>query len=99
MGGYTESTRARCVLFYPLGLMYIQAAIEKRSHYRADIIDPVVQDLDYEEFEQMLRGVNLDLVGISTYTLSSRRADDGEYCAQIIPMQRSFWVDTLCNVS
>ena len=56
--------------FPPLGLMHIQAAVEKRSHYIADICDPVVDDLDYPDFEQMLKRYPLDLVGISTYTHS-----------------------------
>ncbi len=56
--------------FPPLGLMYIQAAVEKRSSYRAEIFDPVVDDLDYPDFEQQLRNHPLDLVGISTYTHS-----------------------------
>ena len=56
--------------FPPLGLMYIQAAIEKRSHYKAEICDPVVDDLDYPDFEEMLKRYPLDLVGISTYTHS-----------------------------
>jgi radical SAM superfamily enzyme YgiQ (UPF0313 family) len=56
--------------FPPLGLMYIQAAVEKRSHYKAEIVDPVVDDLEYPDFEQMLKGYPLDLVGISTYTHS-----------------------------
>jgi radical SAM superfamily enzyme YgiQ (UPF0313 family) len=56
--------------FPPLGLMYIQAAVEKRSHYTAEIIDPVIDDIDYPEFEQRLKKVPLDLVGISTYTHS-----------------------------
>jgi anaerobic magnesium-protoporphyrin IX monomethyl ester cyclase len=56
--------------FPPLGLMYIQAAVEKRSSYRAEIFDPVVDDLDYPDFEQQLRNYPLDLVGISTYTHS-----------------------------
>jgi anaerobic magnesium-protoporphyrin IX monomethyl ester cyclase len=56
--------------FPPLGLMHIQAAIEKRSHYVAEICDPVVDDLDYPDFEQMLKRYPLDLVGISTYTHS-----------------------------
>ena len=56
--------------FPPLGLMYIQAAIEKRSHYKVEICDPVVDDLDYPEFEQLLRRYPLDLVGISTFTHS-----------------------------
>ena len=30
--------------------MYIQAAIEKRSSYIAEIVDPVVDDLDYPDF-------------------------------------------------
>ena len=50
--------------------MYIQAAIEKRSNYRAEIVDPVVEDFDYPEFKEMLKGYPLDLVGISTYTHS-----------------------------
>ena len=41
--------------FPPLGLMYIQAAMEKRSNYRAEIIDPVVDDIDYLEFEEQLK--------------------------------------------
>jgi anaerobic magnesium-protoporphyrin IX monomethyl ester cyclase len=56
--------------FPPLGLMYIQAAVEKRSHYKAEIVDPVIDDLDYPDFEQMLRRYPLDLVGISAYTHS-----------------------------
>jgi radical SAM superfamily enzyme YgiQ (UPF0313 family) len=56
--------------FPPLGLMYIQAAIEKRSGYKAEIFDPVVDDLDYPEFENQLKRYPLDLVGISTYTHS-----------------------------
>jgi anaerobic magnesium-protoporphyrin IX monomethyl ester cyclase len=56
--------------FPPLGLMYIQAAVEKRSSYKAEIFDPVVDDLDYPEFEAQLKRYPLDLVGISTYTHS-----------------------------
>jgi len=56
--------------FPPLGLMYVQAAIEKRSRYIAEICDPVVDDLDYPDFEQMLRRYPLDLVGIGAYTHS-----------------------------
>ena len=56
--------------FPPLGLMTVQAAIEKRSSYIAEIVDPVVDDLDYPEFEEMLRKYPLDLVGVSTYTHS-----------------------------
>ena len=56
--------------FPPLGLMHIQAAVEKRSHYVAEICDPVVDDLDYPDFEEMLKRYPLDLVGISTYTHS-----------------------------
>lgn len=56
--------------FPPLGLMYIQAAVEKRTPWTAEIYDPVVDDLDYPEFEQQLKRYPLDLVGISTYTHS-----------------------------
>ncbi len=56
--------------FPPLGLMYIQAAIEKRSGFKAEIFDPVVDDLDYPDFEAQLKRYPLDLVGISCYTHS-----------------------------
>jgi radical SAM superfamily enzyme YgiQ (UPF0313 family) len=56
--------------FPPLGLMHIQAAVEKRSHHRVEICDPVVDDLDYPDFEQLLKRYPLDLVGIETYTHS-----------------------------
>lgn len=56
--------------FPPLGLMHIQAGVEKRSSYRAEVVDPVVDNLDYPDFEQLLKRYPLDLVGISTYTHS-----------------------------
>jgi radical SAM superfamily enzyme YgiQ (UPF0313 family) len=56
--------------FPPLGLMHVQAGVEKRSHYTAEICDPVIDDLDYPDFEQMLKRTELDLVGIETYTHS-----------------------------
>jgi anaerobic magnesium-protoporphyrin IX monomethyl ester cyclase len=56
--------------FPPLGLMHIQAGVEKRSQYITEICDPVVDDLDYPDFEQMLKRYPLDLVGIETYTHS-----------------------------
>ncbi len=54
--------------FPPLGLMYIQSSMEKRTPYRAEIFDPVVDNLDYPDFEAQLRKYPLDLVGISAYT-------------------------------
>lgn len=56
--------------FPPLGLMYVQAAVEKRLGKRVEIFDPVVDDLDYPEFERQLRRYDLDLVGIEAYTHS-----------------------------
>lgn len=56
--------------FPPLGLMHIQAGVEKRSSFKAEIVDPVIENLDYPDFEQMLKRYPLDLVGISTYTHS-----------------------------
>ncbi len=56
--------------FPPLGLQYIQASVEKRTPWKAEIYDPVVDDLDYPDFEEELKRYPLDLVGISTYTHS-----------------------------
>ena len=56
--------------FPPLGLQYIQASVEARTPFKAEIYDPVVDDLDYPDFEAELKRYPLDLVGISTYTHS-----------------------------
>ncbi|MCB9744637.1 MAG: B12-binding domain-containing radical SAM protein [Alphaproteobacteria bacterium] len=56
--------------FPPLGLMYIQASVESRTPYVAEIFDPVVDNLDYPDFEAQLKRYPLDLVGISAYTHS-----------------------------
>ncbi len=56
--------------FPPLGLMYIQAAVEKRMGKTVEIFDSVVDDLDYPEFERQLARYDLDLVGIEAYTHS-----------------------------
>ncbi len=56
--------------FPPMGLMYIQASVEKRLDVVAEIFDPVVDDLDYPEFERQLARYDLDLVGISAFTHS-----------------------------
>jgi radical SAM superfamily enzyme YgiQ (UPF0313 family) len=54
--------------FPPLGLMYLQASLEKRTPFRTEVFDPVVDDLDYPEFERQLKKYPLDFVGISTFT-------------------------------
>ncbi len=54
--------------FPPLGLMHMQAAVEKSTPYRVEIFDPVVDDLDYPDFERQLRSYPLDVVGISAFT-------------------------------
>ena len=56
--------------FPPLGLMYMQASVEARTSFRAEVYDPVVDDLDYPDFEAELKRYPLDLVGISAYTHS-----------------------------
>ena len=56
--------------FPPLGLMYMQASVEARTPFRAEVYDPVVDDLDYPDFEAELKRYPLDLVGISAYTHS-----------------------------
>ena len=78
--------------------MYIQAAIEKRSNYIAEIIDPVVTDIDYPEFETMLRKYPLDLVGISAYTHSLPDVQQTiNLVERSIPMLVSYWVDHIAQ--
>ncbi len=54
--------------FPPLGLQYIQASVEARTPFKAEIYDPVVDDLDYPDVEAELKRYPLDLVGISAFT-------------------------------
>ena len=56
--------------FPPLGLMYLQSAVEKQTPWKAEIYDPVVDNLDFPEFEEQLKRYPLDLVGITAYTHS-----------------------------
>ncbi len=56
--------------FPPLGLMYVQASVEARTPFKAEIYDPVVDDLDYPDFEAELRRYPLDFVGVEAYTHS-----------------------------
>lgn len=68
--GIAESMSYGVYCFPPLALMYLQAAIEKRTQHRAEIYDAVVDDLDHPAFEEGLKKYDLDVVGISTYTHS-----------------------------
>ena len=56
--------------FPPLGLQYVQASVEARTGFKAEIFDPVVDDLDFPDFEDQLKRYPLDLVGIEAYTHS-----------------------------
>ena len=36
-------------MFPPLGLQYIQASVEARTPWKAEIYDPVLDDLDFPD--------------------------------------------------
>ena len=66
--GIPKAAAAGVYNFPPLGLMYLQAALEKKTANRCEIFDPTVGNLDYPEVEKRLRAYDLDVVGISTFT-------------------------------
>jgi anaerobic magnesium-protoporphyrin IX monomethyl ester cyclase len=66
--GVAESMAYGVYCFPPLGLMYLQASLEKSTHHTAEVYDAVVDDLDHAQFERGLKGYDLDVVGISCYT-------------------------------
>lgn len=68
--GISESMAYGVYCFPPLGLMYLQAALEKHTHYRCEIYDAVVDNLNHDDFDKGLADYDLDIVGISTYTHS-----------------------------
>jgi anaerobic magnesium-protoporphyrin IX monomethyl ester cyclase len=68
--GIAESMAYGVYCFPPLALMYLQAAVEKRTAHRAEVYDAIVDDMDHPEFEAGLSRYDLDFVGISTYTHS-----------------------------
>lgn len=66
--GIPKTAAAGVYCFPPLGLMYLQASLEKFTPMTAEIFDPTTEDLDYPDVEMRLRKHDLDLVAISTYT-------------------------------
>jgi len=66
--GIPKAAAAGIYCFPPLGLMYLQASLEKRTHHRAEIFDCTVGNLDYPDVEKKIRNYDLDVVGISTFT-------------------------------
>ncbi len=68
--GIAESMAYGVYCFPPLGLMYLQAAVEKRTSFRAELFDAVVDDLDHHDFERRLKSYDLDVVGIYCATHS-----------------------------
>lgn len=66
--GIPKAAAAGVYCFPPLGLMYLQASLEKRTAHRAEIFDCTVGNLDYPDVEKKIRKYDLDVVGISTYT-------------------------------
>lgn len=66
--GIPKTAASGVYCFPPLGLMYLQASIEKFTPFRADIFDPTTDNLDYPEVERRLRKVELDVVCIGAYT-------------------------------
>ena len=81
--GIAADQSAGVYLFPPLGLMYIQAYIEKMSSYVVDILDGVVGNQDYPEYEEKLKKYNLDLVGIELFnTQYCRHTNDCKYRSQ-----------------
>lgn len=66
--GIPKAAAAGVYCFPPLGLMYLQAAVEKWTSHRVEIFDPTVGNLDYPDVEKRLKKYALDVVGISTFT-------------------------------
>ena len=64
----------------------MQAAIEKRSSYVLEIVDPVVDDLDYPEFEEMFVNTHWILVGdFNLYTLFARCSTNHQLVRKVNP--------------
>jgi len=68
--GIAESMAYGVYCFPPLGLMYLQASLERRTPLRCEIYDAIVDDMDHPEFERGLAKYDMDVVGISAYTHS-----------------------------
>ncbi len=68
--GVSESMTYGVYCFPPLGLMYIQAALEKSTGFQCEIYDAVVDDLNHDDFAKGLDKYDLDIVGVSCYTHS-----------------------------
>jgi len=79
--GISESMAYGVYCFPPLGLMYLQAALEKHTRYRCEVYDAIVDDLNHDAFEKGLSNYDLDIVGISAYTHS---IPDVQQCINVV---------------
>ena len=54
----------------PLGLMYIAAYLEKYTSHQIEILDCLIEKIDYHQLKKRIEQEKPDLVGITTLTFT-----------------------------
>ena len=54
----------------PLGLLYVAAYLEKNTNHTVEILDTILEHLNYEQIEDEIRRRKPDLVGIQAMTFT-----------------------------
>ncbi|MBI5789433.1 MAG: cobalamin B12-binding domain-containing protein [Candidatus Schekmanbacteria bacterium] len=54
----------------PLGLLYVAAYLQNNSDHQVEILDALVEEMDYGQIEALIRQKQPDVVGITTLTFT-----------------------------
>ncbi|GAB1402128.1 radical SAM protein [Elusimicrobiota bacterium] len=66
--GIPQNCSKDIFLFPPLGLMYIEAYLDKFSHHQTKIIDALADNLSYDDITEKIEEFKPDIVGITVLT-------------------------------
>ncbi len=65
----------------PLGLLYLASYVQKYTDHRIEVLDTIVEELDYSGIENRIKEINPDLVGIQAMSFT---LIDAFLCARIV---------------
>jgi len=54
----------------PLGLLYIASYLKAHTHHEISVLDPNIENLNYDEIEKKIREYKPDICGITAYTFN-----------------------------
>lgn len=65
----------------PLGLLYLASYAQKYTNHKIDILDTIVEELDYSDIEERIKKIGPDIIGIQAMSFT---LIDALLCARIV---------------